>query len=154
MKIKVERTIEDKELVITLRISEPQKLEFKETELKALNSLKNIVDDLIEGLDENRTLIRTIRIQRNNLKDEIFKDIINSFKARMQFGIDESVLAIYNEIYNWTFDNLEENVQNYLTAFGFQKEKYYFDNDVEKKRDTMDQELDFDIDIDDGEDDE
>ena len=154
MDIKLERSIEDKELVITIRCSNPVKVEYLPAELKALNAMKNIVDDLINELDDTRPLWIRIVTTRESIKDKIFKTIIESFKSRITWDLDNNILKIYHEIYNWTFDNQTEEMQNYLTAFGFQKENYYFDNDLEIKRYNMKQEPEFNIDIEDEDEDE
>lgn len=154
MDVRLEKTIENDELIITFRISNPSVMSMPDPQVKALNHLKNTVDQLIDETDDRQPLFMEMVAIREDMKDKIFKVMIDEFKARMGSALDLHLVALYNEIYNWTFDNQTEEWKSRLLNFGFQKQKYYFDNDFETKRNEMKQEPEFNIDIDDGDDDE
>lgn len=152
MNITTERIEEDGCLILKITIKNPIPFNIPDTQLRALNHLKNTVDELIHETDKHTFFWREMVQIREDMKNKIFIEMINLFRSRLNFTLDDAVSLFYKELFQWNFQNQEPEIKNALINFGFHPEKYYFDNDLEKKRNESDQEKEFNIDIDDGDD--
>lgn len=88
---------------------------------------------------------------RDNLQD-LFMCFFKEFREDIDKEFTEKCRAMKAEINNWVYDKQSVAIQSWLSEYEPQRTKYYFDNDPEKNRGEESQEPEFDIDVEDSDD--
>ncbi len=133
MKIKVDRQLNDDELVFTITITEPQFAPYTDDERLALESIDRFTKNMERSLDPQGKLYHDILVANHDVKEKVFTNILDNLKFSIENEFRPKFRPICQEIYNWIYDNQEGFVKKWMTEFDPQRTKYYFDNDAKSE---------------------
>lgn len=132
MNIKVGRDNSlDGDLIFTIQVSDPHKIEFTDDEKKIISILEKCISTLENEMSSSAEKVKLeILSSLHGIKNQIFCRIIDNLKFNIENDFRPKFKPICQEIYNWLYDHQTGIIKNWMLEFDPQRTKYYFDNDV------------------------
>lgn len=130
MKITVDRIVNDqKELVFTIKVTEPHNAPFGELEQKICTILDSCKDSVSLVTNEENRLKTDILSTIHYAKEQAFMRVLSSLKFSIKNELKLKFDPMCQEIYNWIFDQQNDVLKRWMHEFDPQRTTFYFDND-------------------------
>lgn len=155
MKITTDKHItETGDLQFIITVSDAINLPYTPQEMLTLMGMSEMTKNLLKGVSEESVLYQKIIESSSQVKEYIFNKMMRGLKSDIHDVFEPMFSRICQEIYNFHYDNQPEHIRSWMSDYDNVRTEYYFDNDVRNKRNEMNQEPEYPIDVDDSDEDD
>lgn len=144
MKIKVERVKCENSIEFTIKVTDPHKVPFTVEEEYMLRAMEQLNVDTRTALSPESTLYHDFVCAAHEVREKMVCRVLNSLKSSIRDDLESQFNPICQEIFNWIYDNQDEHVKSWLSAFYPERITYYFANDLRMKQQDIKSDTDYD----------
>lgn len=137
MKVKLDRIVspEDGSLIFTMRVSEPDDLNFTRDiadMVKRLEELRTYMDAMeLDEYSREHNINYMILSTLNDLQSRLVMSVVKDFDNEVECMLACKMTKVRHEICNWVMQNQMGQIKPLMDEL-FHQTRYYFDNDPEK----------------------
>lgn len=149
MKIEVERVKRENSTEFTIKVTDPHKAPFTVEEDYTLRAMEQFNIDMRTALNPASKLYHDFVCAAHEVKEKMVCRVLESLKSSIRNDLESQFKPICQEIFNWIYDNQDEHVKSWLSAFYPERVTYYFANDRKMREQDAKSDTDYDEDKDD-----
>lgn len=130
MQVNIDKKVTDKELIVTIKFSSPEIVNFTEEEARFMDEINSAIARVplifSEGNSGSETACSIIKTTLFNMTDKVNRRINVALREGIRRYVEKNIEALCQEIFEWTLDKQPDHIKSLVRSFNPERYRVYF----------------------------